>query len=119
MPELFYRLPRNVIVIFSGRNFLWHAFAILLTIVIVMSGFDWTYFRWTRDDAFVRLARPAIIIGTFLPLAAILILLLVGTITKNCRLVTTAWALGQAALLGYLISCAFKAFTGRLPPPFR
>jgi membrane-associated phospholipid phosphatase len=30
----------------------------------------------------------------------------------------TAWALGQAALLGYLISCCYKAFTGRLPPPF-
>jgi hypothetical protein len=118
MPELFHRLPRNVVAIFSGRNLLWQALAILLTIVIVMSGFDWTYFRWTRGDAFVRLARPAIIIGTFLPLTAILILLLVGAITKNRRFITTAWALGEAALLGYLISCGYKTFTGRLPPPF-
>jgi len=118
MPELFHRLSRNVLTIFSGRNLLWHALAILLTIMIVMSGFDWTYFCWTRGDAFARLARPAIIIGTFLPLTAILILLLVGAITKNRRFITTAWALGQAALLGYLISCGYKAFTGRLPPPF-
>jgi membrane-associated phospholipid phosphatase len=27
--------------------------------------------------------------------------------------------LGQAAILGYLISCCYKAFTGRIPPPFR
>jgi hypothetical protein len=32
---LFYRLPRNVIALFSGRNLLWHAAAIALTIVIV------------------------------------------------------------------------------------
>jgi hypothetical protein len=52
MPELFHRLSRNVFAIFSGRNLLWHALAILLTIVIVTSGFDWTYFRWTRGDEF-------------------------------------------------------------------
>ena len=104
MPELFHRLLRNVIAIFSGRNLLWQALAILLTIVIVRSGFDWTYFRWTRGDAFARLARPAILIGTFLPLTAILILLLAGAAGKNRRLLTTAWALGQAALLGYVIS---------------
>ena len=43
MPELFYRLPRNAIAIFSGRNLVWHALAIGLTIAIVMSGGDWSY----------------------------------------------------------------------------
>ena len=118
MPELFYRLPRNVIAIFSGRNLLWHALAIVLTVMIVMSGGDWSYFLATRGDAIRRLARPAILIGTFLPVAGILVLLLIGEVGKYRRLVITAWALGQAALLGYLISCGYKAFTGRLPPPF-
>ena len=118
MPELFYRLSRNIIAIFSGRNLLWHALAIVLTIVIVMSGGDWAYYRLTRGDLFPRLARPAIIIGTFMPLMAVLILLLAGAAGKNRRLLTTAWALGEAALLGFLISCGYKAFTGRLPPPF-
>jgi membrane-associated phospholipid phosphatase len=118
MPELLCRLPRNVITIFSGRNLLWHALAIVLTIAIVMSGFDWSYYRWTRDGMVQRFARPAIVIGTLLPLTAILVFLMAGAAGKNRRLLTAAWALGQAALLGYLISCGYKAFTGRLPPPF-
>jgi hypothetical protein len=119
MPELLHRLPRNVIAIFSGRNLLWHALAIVLTVVIVMSGFDWAYYLSTRGDAFLRLARPAIMLGTFLPVLAILCILIVGEFSKNRRIITTAWALGQAALLGYFISCCYKAFTGRIPPPFR
>jgi membrane-associated phospholipid phosphatase len=118
MPELFHRLPRNVVTIFSGRNLWWHALAIVLTVVVVMSGFDWSYYLSTRGDAFLRIARPAIILGTFLPVLATLVILTVGEVRKNRRLITTAWALGQAALLGYIISCCYKALTGRLPPPF-
>jgi hypothetical protein len=118
MPELLHRLPRNVITIFSGRNLLWHALAIVLTVVIVMSGFDWSYYLSTRGDAFLLLARPAIVLGTLLPVLAILVILIAGEVGKNRRLITTAWALGQAAILGYFISCCYKAFTGRIPPPF-
>jgi len=119
VPELFQRLPRNVIAVFSGRNLLWHASAIVLTMVIVMSGGDWAYYRWTRGEAFFLLARPALSLGTLLPVLASLVILIAGETTKNRRLITTAWALAQAALLGYLITCCYKAFTGRLPPPFR
>jgi len=119
MPELLHRLPRNVITIFSGRNLWWQALAIVLTMVIVRSGFDWSYYLSTRGDAFLRAARPAILLGTLLPLPAILVIWMVGEAGKNRRLITTAWALGQAALLGYFISCGYKTFTGRLPPPFR
>jgi hypothetical protein len=117
MPELFHRLPRNVVAIFSGRNLLWHALAIGLTIAIVMSGGDWSYFLATRDGIYLRLARPPILLGTFVPVFGILTLLLAGKVAENRRAITTAWALGQAALLGYLISCAYKTFTGRRPPP--
>jgi membrane-associated phospholipid phosphatase len=119
MPELLYRLPRNALAIFTGRNLLWHALAIGLTMAIVMSGLDWSYYLATRAKAIQSLIRPAIVLGTFLPVLGTLIILLIGEVYKNRRLITTAWALGQAALLGYLISCAYKAFTGRLPPPFR
>jgi membrane-associated phospholipid phosphatase len=119
MPELLHRLPRNVISIFSGRNLWWHALAIVLTVAIVMSGFDWSYYRSTRGEVFLRPARPAILLGTLLPVLATLILWIAGEAAKNRRLITTAWALGQAALLGYLVSCCYKAFTGRIPPPFR
>jgi hypothetical protein len=60
VPGLFYRLPRNVIAIFTGRNLLWHAAAIALTIAIVTSGGDWAYYRWTRAGMFFVLARPAL-----------------------------------------------------------
>jgi membrane-associated phospholipid phosphatase len=43
--------------------------------------------------------------------------LVVAVLARVRRLVATAWALGQAALLGYLIASMYKAFTGRLPPP--
>ncbi len=119
MPELLHKLPRNVITIFSGRNLLWHALAIVLTIVIVMSGGDWSYYLSTRGDAFLRLARPAILLGTIMPVLTILVVLIIGEVGKNRRIITTAWALGQAAILGYFISCGYKAFTGRIPPPFR
>jgi hypothetical protein len=119
MPELFYRLPRNVMAIFSGRNLWWHALAIGLTLAIVSSGGDWAYYLSTRGELFLRLARPAIMLGTLLPVLGTLGILTVGEVRKNRRLITTAWALGQAAILGYCISCGYKAFTGRIPPPFR
>src|SRR5271156_3342120 len=102
--ELFHRFPRNVIAIFSGRNLLWHASAIVLTIVIVTSGGDWAYYRWTRAEAFFVLARPALWLGMFMPVLGSLVILVAGEATKNRRLITTAWAMGQAALLAYLIT---------------
>jgi membrane-associated phospholipid phosphatase len=117
-PALFYRLPQNALKIFSGRNLLWHALAILLTVAIVESGGDWSYYLATRGEMFQRLARPAIIIGTFLPLFLPLAFVLAGEAAKNRRLTTIGWAVGQAALLGYLLASAYKAFTGRIHPPW-
>jgi membrane-associated phospholipid phosphatase len=117
MPELFHRLPQNVLRIFSGRNLWWHALAIVLTLVIVTSGLDWSYYQATRGRVFFRLAWPAVALGGLVPLFGIGILLIAGLAAKSRRLMTAAWALGQAALLGYLIASVYKAFTGRLPPP--
>jgi membrane-associated phospholipid phosphatase len=117
MPELFHRLPRNIITIFSGRNLLWHALAIFLTAAIVMSGFDWSYYLLTRGDVFLQFARPALRLGMLVPVLGSLAILVAGEVTKNRRAITTAWALGQAALLAYLITSCYKAITGRGPPP--
>ena len=118
MPELSYRLPRNLIAIFSGRNLLWHASAIVLTIVIVASGVDWAYYQSTRAELFSELARPALRLGMFIPVLGSLAVLLAGEVARKRRVITTAWALGQAALLAYLITSCYKAITGRRPPPF-
>jgi hypothetical protein len=117
--ELLYKLPRNVITIFTGRNLLWHALAIVLTIMSVMSDFDWFYYRSTRGETLLQLARPAIMFGAMLPALVTLVILIVGVVKKNCRIITTAWALGQTAILSYIISCCYKALTGRTGPSFR
>jgi len=96
MLELFYRLPKNVIRIFSGRNLGGHALAIALTMIIVGSGLDWSYYLATRDLIFIRLAFPAVVLGGVVPLWGILAILLFGAIRKNQRVITTAWAVGAS-----------------------
>jgi membrane-associated phospholipid phosphatase len=118
MPELFHRLPQNVITIFSGRNLWWHGLAIGLTALIIISGTDWSYHLLTQSNGFFRVARPAILLGTFVPVLGTLILLILGEIRRHRRTITTAWAVGQSAILGWAISSLYKAFTGRMPPPF-
>lgn len=117
MFPLFYRLPRTALKVFSGWNLLGHALAIVLTVIIVKSGLDWKYYSATRDGALTRLALPGIRLGFILPIYGTLLLLLFGLIFRARRVIMTAWALGQAALLGYLVASAYKAFTGRRPPP--
>jgi len=119
MPELFHKLPRSVIQIFRGRNLLYQLLAIVLTVVIVQSGLDWFYYRSTRAEWLIEFVRPAIMLGTLNPILGTLAILSFGAINKIPRLITTAWALGQAAILGYLISVFYKAWTGRIPPPFK
>lgn len=117
MPPLFHDFFKNVFDVFRGRNLLWHLLAIILTIVIVMSGLDWSYYASTRNPGLLSLTFPAVILGSLLPMLGPLILLFIGEIRKKARVITTAWALGQAALLGWLVSSFYKAFTGRIPPP--
>lgn len=115
---LFYKLPQTALRIFSGRNLLGHLLAIALTVAIVTTDTDWSYYQATRSMALQQLARPAIHFGFVIPIWGTAILLLVGLLWQSRRLMTTAWALGQAALLGYLTASFYKAFTGRIPPPF-
>jgi len=119
MPELFRQFRGNVRTLFCGRNLLVHAAAILLTILIVETGLDWAYYRWTRAEIFAQLALPAIMLGTLIPVVGTLAVLAYALVRQNRGLITTAWALGQAAILGYLVSILYKAWTGRIPPPFR
>ena len=119
MPELFHKLATNVITIFSGRNLLAHAAAIFLTVCLVHFGLDWEYYRGTRAELFAQLALPAIMLGSVVPVLGTLAILALGLISKHRLLITVGWAMGQAAILGYLISISYKAWTGRIPPPFR
>ncbi len=52
-----------------------------------------------------------------LPVVVPLALLAICVPGKALKIKNTAFALGQAAILGLAISSFYKAFTGRVPPP--
>jgi membrane-associated phospholipid phosphatase len=116
MKQFFVMLPRNLIGCFAGWRLIWHVIAILLTVILVTSGFDWRYFLATRNPALRLWMFSAVGIGGLLPLALPLFLLIVGFIIQSSRTILAGWAVGQAALLGSLISSTYKAFTGRVHP---
>jgi membrane-associated phospholipid phosphatase len=116
MKQFLVTLPRNLIGCFSGRRLVWHLVAILLTVLLVLSGCDWSYFVATCNPTLRSWMFPAVVIGGLMPLCLPLFLLIVGGIIGNVRAVLTGWAVGQAVLLGSLISSTYKAFTGRVHP---
>jgi hypothetical protein len=118
MKTFFTTLPRNIILCFKGRNILWQLAAIILTAIIVLSGFDWYYFVLARNMSWRSLIFPALVLGNLLPIAVPIVIILVGKVFRNIKTAITGWAIGQAALIGALIAGAYKAFTGRIHPPF-
>jgi membrane-associated phospholipid phosphatase len=116
MKQFLLTLPRNLIGCFTGRRLVWHIIAILLTVILVMSGFDWHYFLATRNPALRSWMWPAVGIGALLPITLPLILFAVGIIARSAKTILTGWAVAQAELLGALVVVAYKAFTGRAHP---
>ncbi len=116
MRTLFYKLPKNIAECFWGYNFILHLLAIAITYVLVTSGFDWYYFTSTRGTILYSFLFPAVILGGLLPVLVPLAILAVGKMRGSLKTINTAWALGQAALIGLLISSFYKAFTGRVQP---
>jgi membrane-associated phospholipid phosphatase len=110
-------LPRNVIGSFKGWNILYHLIAIFLTLILVTSGFDWVYFRSTRSHELRTWMFPAVIVGQILPMMLPLFLLLMGIVLENAKTIRAAWAVGQAAFIGWFIASCYKALTGRDPLP--
>lgn len=109
----------NLLRSFSLRNMRWHIIAIVLTYVIVMRNFDWAYFLAMRGPTFApyeSLFFSAVIIGAFLPILLPVFLIFIGSIFKHKKISVMGWALGQAALLGSIISSFYKAITGRIQP---
>jgi len=116
MKQFLVTVPRNLIGCFKGRRIVWHIIAILLTFILVSSGFDWRYFLATRNPMIRSWMFPAVVIGGLLPLALPLILFTLGIIARNGRAILTGWAISQAELLGAFVAAAYKAVTGRVHP---
>ena len=117
MKQFLATLPRNLIGCFTGRKIIWHFVAIVFTVILVRSGFDWRYFLVTRSPELRRWMWPAVVMGMLLPVYLPFILLAVGFVARNAKVVLTGWAVGQAEVIGALITAAYKAFTGRVHPP--
>ena len=109
-------LPRNVFACFKGRNLAWHILAVTLTLGLVVSGFDWQYFLWTRSPLLRSAMFPAVVIGGLLPIVLPLGLLVVGGVGRSFRLRLVGWAIGQAELIGAMVAAGYKAVTGRAHP---
>ncbi len=108
--------PRNIVACFKGRMALGHLIAIVLTLILVTSGFDWLYFRSTRSPLLRSWMFPAVHVGGILPLYAPLLLLLIGVLLRNAGITVAGWAVAQAEIIGALICAAYKAVTGRAHP---
>jgi len=116
--DFFSGVGASIIRIWSGKRLLWHAVAIALTAVLVLSGADWWFFEQTRWSGFHVLIFAAGISGFFVPVVVPIGLYLYGEWRHNRRLMLMGAAAGQASLLGYLVSIIYKVFTGRTQPEF-
>jgi membrane-associated phospholipid phosphatase len=114
--QFFLTLPRNLLGCFQGRMLLWHLLFIALTFILVRSGFDWFYFSSTCSPLLWAWMIPSAPLGGIMPFALPLILIVSGHIISHARMSVTGWAIGQAALIGSLLSSTYKAFTGRVHP---
>jgi hypothetical protein len=85
MKQFLVTVPRNLIGCFQGRRIVWHIIAILLTYILVMSGFDWRWFLATRNPALHSWMWPAVGIGGLLPLALPLILFCARHHCQKCQ----------------------------------
>lgn len=117
MVPFFYQVRGTLTTIFSIRNILLQALACIITYIIVVSGFDWTYFVFVHGSIISTYLSPATAIGGMVPLFGIPILYAFAKLRKNKEFLTISWALAQAAALGLTISSTYKAFTGRVQPP--
>jgi membrane-associated phospholipid phosphatase len=116
MKQFLSTLPRNLLDCFKGRMIILHIVAIILTFILVTSGFNWLYFASTRNPILRSWMFPAAPIGGFVPIALPLILLAIGSIGRRTTLTLAAWAVGQAEFIGALVAAAYKAITGRVHP---
>jgi membrane-associated phospholipid phosphatase len=116
MKYFFTSLPKNILKCFTGYNLLWQLFAIIITFILVTTNIDWYYFVHTRIPTLNSFFFPAVILGGILPLIIPVYLVVAGYFSKKKNMEIFGWAIGQAALIGAIISDFYKFFTGRIQP---
>lgn len=115
---LFRGFRKNAASCFRLRALPWHLAAIALTWLCVTSGFDWNYYVAAQHSDIRKFFFPALVLGGILPIIVPLIAYFTGKAARNMRLANIAGAMGQASLMGLLLSWFYKALTGRMQPTF-
>jgi len=100
-----------------GLNFI---VAGLGTYGIVKSGFDW---KWRQNSveepAIPNAGMPSVVIGGVAPFIVPIAFYAGGLFYDDRDMKITGLALGQAAVLGVVISSSIKAFSGRVSPQIK
>ncbi len=111
-------IPRLLIEVFRLRYLPYHISAIVITFICVMSGFDWWYFELTRSNILQNATLPSAILGFFIPILVPVGMYIVGEVHNRTETMRNAITLLQSALVAWLVSSTYKAFTGRIQPEF-
>ncbi len=115
----FYKFWTNIADSCWGWNLLFHGLAILGTYVFIVSGFDWYYLQFFWGNPMVLfLIVTAVMFGIAVPFLVMAMLLFYGKAKQNVQMLRTGYAMGQAAMVSFLISIIYKFFTGRIRPPY-
>jgi len=111
-------LPQLFVECYRHRRWVWHGVAALLTVILVLSGFDWWFYQHTRADFLQPLIWLAALGGFFVPVLLAVVLYWVGEWRRNNRLIHLGAAVAQAQILAVVIVSVYKACTGRIQPEF-
>ena len=116
--EFVYKLPLNLLASFRGRNLAWHVFAMVLTALLVVTGFDWWFYTATRSEYFGWIIFAAGIGGFYVPVIAPVAIFVVGEIRKDRKMMDAGAMIAQSVIIASLIAAFYKALTGRYQPEF-
>lgn len=111
-------MPQKVLACYTRGRWAWHVAAALVTVALVLSGFDWWFFKEVHSVVPHWLIWVAGIGGFFAPVIVPVGLYWVGEWRKNARILRAGVVVAQANIIAYLITNFYKAFTGRAQPEF-
>ena len=118
MLTFFRTLIPNILGAYKERRWILHVLAIVLTTLIVITGFDWYWFNLTGIDTIRNISFIAVGLGSFVPIVLPVCILAISALRRDRALDVKGWLLGQAAFIALFITSLYKAFTGRVQPSF-
>jgi hypothetical protein len=117
MRSLYLLITNSIRELLLPKALLVQALAIVVTAIIVLSGFDWWYFVTMHTSVLYPYFRPALPIGFFLPILLPILLYGIYSLKKKIILKTVAHTLTVSAFLSWALAAFYKALTGRIQPP--